>query len=75
MAYFLWDDNGIMQFLEEFEPEFIDHFSALPRMVEKSDIFRIMVSKYIGGVVSSPHLYPQMSLALCPIHANESTSA
>jgi mannosyltransferase OCH1-like enzyme len=52
MAYFLWNDDGIMEFLEEYEPEFIEHFSALPRMVEKSDIFRIMVCKYIGGVVS-----------------------
>lgn len=51
MAYFLWNDDGIMEFLEEYEPDFIDHFSALPRMVEKSDIFRIMVCKYIGGVV------------------------
>lgn len=52
MAYFLWNDEGIMEFLNEYEPDFIDHFSALPRMVEKSDIFRIMVCKYIGGVVS-----------------------
>jgi mannosyltransferase OCH1-like enzyme len=51
MAYFLWDDDGIMQFLEEYEPDFIEHFSALARMVEKSDIFRIMVVKYIGGIV------------------------
>jgi mannosyltransferase OCH1-like enzyme len=53
MAYLLWDDEGIYRFLEEYEPRFIDQFSALPRMVEKSDVFRIMVSKYIGGIVSS----------------------
>lgn len=54
MAYFLWNDDGVVQFLEAYEPEFMEHFSALPRMVEKSDIFRIMVSKYIGGIVSFP---------------------
>jgi hypothetical protein len=52
MAYLMWDDDGVIQFLEEFEPSFIDRFSALARNVERSDVFRIMVANYIGGVVS-----------------------
>ncbi|PCH05177.1 Hypothetical protein PENO1_023970 [Penicillium occitanis (nom. inval.)] len=63
MAYFLWNDDGIMEFLEEYEPEFIEHFSALPRMVEKSDIFRIMVCKYIGGVYGDVDTRPLRSPA------------
>ncbi|OKL63205.1 hypothetical protein UA08_01419 [Talaromyces atroroseus] len=63
MAYFLWDDDGIMQFLEAYEPNFIEHFSALPRMVEKSDIFRIMVTKYIGGIYGDVDTRPLRSPA------------
>jgi mannosyltransferase OCH1-like enzyme len=52
MAYFLWDDEGVIQFLEEYEPRFIPQFSSLAANVERSDVFRIMVSNYIGGIVS-----------------------
>lgn len=54
MAYIMWDDDGVMQFMEEFEPEFVPKFNALTRNVERSDIFRILVPKHIGGIVSSP---------------------
>ncbi|QKX57092.1 uncharacterized protein TRUGW13939_04200 [Talaromyces rugulosus] len=63
MAYLLWDDEGIYRFLEEYEPRFIDQFSALPRMVEKSDVFRIMVSKYIGGIYGDVDTHPLRSPA------------
>lgn len=53
MAYIMWDDKGVMQFMEEFEPEFVPKFNTLTRNVERSDIFRILVPKYIGGIVSS----------------------
>lgn len=53
MAYFLWDDNGIAQFIRHFEPEIESQFYALPNNVERSDVFRILVSKWIGGIVSS----------------------
>lgn len=63
MAYFLWNDIGIVQFLEAYEPSFMEHFSAMPRMVEKSDIFRIMVSQYIGGVYGDVDTIPLRSPA------------
>jgi hypothetical protein len=52
MAYFLWDDRGISQFIRHFEPEMESQFYALPNNVERSDVFRILVSKWIGGIVS-----------------------
>lgn len=52
MAYFLWDDNGIAQFIRHFEPDIERQFYALPSNVERSDMFRILVSKWIGGIVS-----------------------
>lgn len=51
MAYFLWDDEGIAQFMRHFEPEIEGWFYALPNNVERSDVFRVLVSKWIGGVV------------------------
>ncbi|PTU25670.1 hypothetical protein P175DRAFT_087860 [Aspergillus ochraceoroseus IBT 24754] len=50
MAYFLWDDDGIAQFIKSFEPGLEDQFYALPSSVERSDVFRILVSKWIGGI-------------------------
>jgi mannosyltransferase OCH1-like enzyme len=52
MAYFLWDDSGIAQFIRHFEPGMESQFYALPSNVERSDVFRILVSKWIGGIVS-----------------------
>jgi len=57
-AYFLWDDNGIIEFLEEYEPAFIDQFMALAANVERSDIFRILVAKHIGGIYGDVDTYP-----------------
>ncbi|KAJ9617972.1 hypothetical protein H2204_013264 [Knufia peltigerae] len=42
MAYFFWEDDGIMQFLHEFEPDFVETFVNLPANVERTDIFRIL---------------------------------
>ncbi|KAJ5400961.1 Mannosyltransferase 1 CMT1 [Penicillium sp. CMV-2018d] len=50
MAYFLWDDAGIAQFMRHFEPEIESQFYALPSNVERSDVFRVLVSKWIGGI-------------------------
>ncbi|KAE8345576.1 hypothetical protein BDV24DRAFT_148160 [Aspergillus arachidicola] len=50
MAYFLWDDEGVAQFVKLFEPELEDQFYSLPSNVERSDVFRIMVAKWIGGI-------------------------
>lgn len=52
MAYFFWDDGGIMAFIREFEKDFVDSFVSLFTPVERADIFRILVCKYFGGIVS-----------------------
>ena len=59
-AYFLWDDSGIAQFMRRFEPELESQFYALPNNVERSDVFRILVSKWIGGIVSSSTITPSL---------------
>jgi mannosyltransferase OCH1-like enzyme len=51
MAYFMWGDEGMLQLMKAFEPDFVDIFLALPKPVERADIFRIAVCKSIGGVV------------------------
>lgn len=62
MAYFLWDDTGIAQFMRHFEPEIESQFYALPSNVERSDVFRVLVSKWIGGIVSSTLPLPRTRL-------------
>lgn len=52
MAYFFWDDDGISRLLEEFEPGFVDSFDSLPGNVERTDVCRVLVLKWFGGVVS-----------------------
>jgi mannosyltransferase OCH1-like enzyme len=51
MAYFFWEDDGIMRLLAEFEPDFVDRFISLPANVERPDVFRILVLKWFGEVV------------------------
>lgn len=51
MAYFLWDDEGIDQFIKHFEPGLETQFYSLASNVERTDVFRVLVSKWIGGVV------------------------
>lgn len=60
MAYFFWEDDGIMQFLHEFEPDFVETFVNLPANVERTDIFRILVVKWFGGVVCHCNTYHAM---------------
>lgn len=50
MAYFIWDDQGIIDLIAEAEPDLLFQFEALPKMVEKADIFRIVVCNSVGGV-------------------------
>ena len=52
MAYFFWDDDGVARLLQEFEPDFLDRFNSLPANVERSDVFRVLVLKWFGGIVS-----------------------
>jgi len=50
IAYILWDDEGMKAFMEQYEPDFFDTFSSLPSMVERTDVFRVLVLKWFGGV-------------------------
>ncbi|KAF4212832.1 hypothetical protein CNMCM8980_010088 [Aspergillus fumigatiaffinis] len=50
MAYFLWDDEGINRFIKHFEPGLERQFYSLASNVERTDVFRVLVSKWIGGV-------------------------
>ncbi|KAL3457299.1 glycosyl transferase [Aspergillus heterothallicus] len=58
MAYFLWDDHGMAQFIQYFEPGLEYAIRALPSMVEQSDVFRILVSKWVGGIYSDMDTKP-----------------
>lgn len=59
MAYFFWDDDGITRLLEEFEEDFVDRFDSLPATVERSDVFRVLILKWFGGIVSILSLPPR----------------
>ncbi|OJJ98603.1 hypothetical protein ASPACDRAFT_79469 [Aspergillus aculeatus ATCC 16872] len=50
MAYFLWTDAGMTQLIRKVEPALEVQFASLASNVERSDVFRILVSKWIGGV-------------------------
>jgi mannosyltransferase OCH1-like enzyme len=52
VAYFLWDDEGVDQFVGQLEPDWAQLFFALPLHVEQSDVFRIMLCQTFGGIVS-----------------------
>lgn len=63
LAWFLWDDDNIDAFLTRYEPElYKSYFRQLPLMVEKADLFRIVVLKWLGGIYAdmdtSPLTYP-----------------
>ncbi|OAA62775.1 glycosyltransferase family 32 protein [Niveomyces insectorum RCEF 264] len=50
MAYFFWDDEGVLAFVNEYEPAFAEAFVAYFTPVERADIFRILVCKWFGGI-------------------------
>ncbi|KAL2809919.1 hypothetical protein BJX63DRAFT_445054 [Aspergillus granulosus] len=50
LAYMFWDDAGVAQFIRYFEPNLEAEFYALPTKVEQSDVFRVLVCKWLGGV-------------------------
>jgi hypothetical protein len=57
MAYFFWEDEGIALLLDEFEPDFVATLDDLPANVERTDVFRILVLKWFGGIVSIFRLF------------------
>lgn len=52
MAWFLWDDDGIDALMQKYEPDLYEDFQRLPYPVEKADVFRVVVLKRFGGIVS-----------------------
>lgn len=52
MAYFLWDNQGILTLMEEYEHDLANDFVEVFSPVEKVDIFRVAVCKWFGGIVS-----------------------
>jgi mannosyltransferase OCH1-like enzyme len=61
IPYLFWDDAGVAQFMRTFEPNLEAEFYGLPSPVERSDVFRVLVCKWIGGVVSPPALFAFLS--------------
>ena len=55
MAYFFWEDSGINQMVTQLEPGFLKHFTELPSNVERADVFRVLVLKWFGGIVSADY--------------------
>lgn len=52
MAYFFWDDEGILELVRDFEKDLLDDLLEVFTPVERADIFRILACKWFGGVVS-----------------------
>lgn len=52
MAWFLWDDDGIDALIKTYETDLYEDFERLPYPVEKADLFRVVVLKWFGGIVS-----------------------
>lgn len=52
MAYFFWDDTGMRALVEQYENDFLERYDSLLTPVEQSDVFRILVCKHFGGIVS-----------------------
>lgn len=52
LAYFLWDDEGVADLVQETNQDLFEAVDLLPAPVEKADIFRVLVCNEIGGIVS-----------------------
>lgn len=59
MAYFFWNDEGMRELVQSYEPQFVKLYDSLTP-VEQSDIFRILVCKHFGGIVSVA--FPRFSM-------------
>ena len=58
LAYFFWEDSGLEELVEEYEPTKIEDFMAL-LPISQSDVFRIAVTRWIGGIVRLLPLAPR----------------
>lgn len=70
MAYFFWDNSGILDLVRSSERDLVNDFMDLFAPVERADIFRVLVCKWFGGVVRQPspcfarHPIPRPQLTL-----------
>ncbi|KAL7804869.1 glycosyltransferase family 32 protein [Trichoderma aethiopicum] len=58
MAYFFWDDEGIDMFMNAFETDFMSDFKSVFTPVERTDIFRVLACRYLGGVYADIDTQP-----------------
>ena len=58
MAYFFWDDLGVMDLMQHYEAEIVDKYLSAYSMVERGDIFRVLVCKWFGGIVCLVSIRP-----------------
>ncbi|KAE9368381.1 glycosyltransferase family 32 protein [Stipitochalara longipes BDJ] len=63
MAYFLWLDDGCKDLISGMQPDLVDYVDVMPLMVEKSDVFRVLVVNLIGGVYGDVDTLPLRSPA------------
>ncbi|KJK60625.1 OCH1 like protein [Aspergillus parasiticus SU-1] len=68
MAYFLWEDESMVEFIDHFEPQAHDHYVSLPSMVEKTDYFCITVATCVGGIYGDLDTAPLKSPASGSLH-------
>lgn len=57
LAYFMWDDQGAADLVQESDRDLFEAVELLPKPVEKADIFRVLVCNEIGGIVSFPSVH------------------
>jgi hypothetical protein len=53
VAYFFWDDAGMHAFINRLESALSSDLSTFFAPIEQVDIFRILLCRWIGGVVCS----------------------
>ena len=58
MAWIFWDSDSIREFMRKYELDLYKDFQSLPYAVEKSDVFRIVVLKWLGGVYADADSEP-----------------
>ncbi|PTB81763.1 glycosyltransferase family 32 protein [Trichoderma longibrachiatum ATCC 18648] len=58
MAYFFWDDEGIDMFMNAYEKDFMGDFKSVFMPVERTDIFRILACRYLGGIYADIDTQP-----------------
>jgi mannosyltransferase OCH1-like enzyme len=48
--HIIYDDHDRTSFIQQFYPQFIDAFKALPRIVLKADMWRLLILHHYGGL-------------------------